>query len=123
MKMWSLILSAWMLAAFAVSADAIADQAMSGDKTADAIIASYRGPEVMDARELAEADHRYAVGQRDRARAAVGELLGEIKIEGAEDVEIGGEIRAARLNEAAWQRAVETVADYIARLDSRIAGR
>jgi hypothetical protein len=50
-------------------------------------------------------------------------LIGEIEIEDAEGYAIGGEVRSARMREAAWQRAAEAVAGYMQRLDGQIAER
>jgi hypothetical protein len=109
----------------ALSAIALAEPLKTASKgtAAEEIIASYRGDGSLDAREVAEADRRYALDQLAAARAEVKGLISEIRIEGAETVDIGGEVRAARMVEAAWQRAVETVSDHIVRLDSKFARR
>jgi len=116
------VTGALFLGCLAVSIGALAETMPDG-KAAEEIVAAYRGNDVLDAREVAEADHRYALDRLAIARAEVKRLISEIKIEGAENFDIGGEVRAARMTEAAWQRAVDTVADYLARLDSMIAER
>ena len=117
------ILSALLIGSFVTSTQAMAQQEASNDKTAEAIVTAYRGVEATSARAFASADYLYALDQLALARGEVKRLISEIKIEGAENVEIGGEVRAARMTEAAWKRAVETVAEYIARLDSMVAER
>jgi hypothetical protein len=114
-----------LLGVFAASAQDLADRSTGtpSGKTADEVAASYRGSEVINACELAEVDHNYVLDQLALAQVEVKRLVSEIKIEGAGTVDIGGEIRAARMVEAAWQRAAETVANYIDRLDSKVAER
>lgn len=106
--------------------------------SAAAILADYRGSDqpylgaigsgewhrsAFSARAQAAADLGHARARLAAARAEVARLVGEIKIEGAEHVDIGGEVRAARLIEAEWQRAVDTVSGYIAQIDTAIVMR
>jgi hypothetical protein len=122
---WKTVTGALFLGYLTVSTGAIADplKTTPDGKSSEEIVAAYRDADLVDAREVAEADHRYALVQLRLARAEFKRLISEIKIEGAEDFDIGGEVRAARMTEAAWQRAVDAVADYLTRLDSMIAGR
>lgn len=76
-----------------------------------------------EARRRAEADLDHARARLVQARAEVARLIGEIKIEGAETVDIGGEIRAARIVEAEWQRAVDAVLAHIGKIDAAIVMR
>jgi len=102
-----------------------------------AALAAYRGPDqpylgasrgdwhraAMQDRGRAETDLRSARDQLAKARAEVARLIGEIRIEGAESVDIGGEVRAARMVEAEWQRAVDAVLAYIGKIDAAIVMR
>jgi len=105
--------------------------------TVTAIMAAYRSPDqpylgasrgdwhraAMQDRGRAETDLRSARDQLAKARAEVARLIGEIRIEGAESVDIGGEVRAARMVEAEWQRAVDAVLAYIGKIDAAIVMR
>jgi hypothetical protein len=73
------------------------------------------------AHKAAEATLERAETQLALARKAVERILGQIRIEGAEAVEIGGEVRAARTLVLGWQRLVETETAYLAQLRSEIA--
>lgn len=132
----ALLLSALSVAGHAEGPDvpgATADA--SGEPSATVLLSAYRDSgqpnlhgadwhrTAIEARDRAEADLRHARAQLTRARAEVARLIGEIRIEGAEALEIGGEVRHARLIEAEWQRAVDTVSDHIGRIDAAIAMR
>jgi hypothetical protein len=107
--------------------------------TATAILATYRGSDqpyvglsdtgaswhraAIEARGQAEADLDHARDQLAQARAEVARLIAEIRIEGAESVDIGGEVRAARLVEAEWQRAADAVLAHIGKIDAAIVMR
>lgn len=73
------------------------------------------------AHDGAEADLRRARIQRELARLAVRQRLDQIRIEGAEEVEIGGEVRAARMVVAAWERLIETAIQNLAQARKEIA--
>jgi hypothetical protein len=104
--------------------------------TAAAILAAYRGSNqpyvgasdtggnwhraAVQARSRAETDLRSARAQLAQARAEVARLIAEIRIEGAESVDIGGEVRAARMVEAEWQRAVDAIIAHIGKIDAAI---
>lgn len=77
--------------------------------------------EAWAARHAAEAALEHAGAQLDLARMTVEHLLDQIKIEGAETVDIGGEVRAARLLVLGWQRLIETDTASLAQLRSEIA--
>lgn len=139
LKLKQAIVAALLLGALSVAGRAEGpDEAaprQSSERNAAAIVSTYRGADhpdlrgigadwhrtAFEARDRAEADLRHARAQLTSARADVARLIGEIKIEGAETAEIGGEVRNARLVEAEWQRAVDTVSDHIGRIDAAIA--
>jgi len=107
--------------------------------TATAILATYRDSDqpyvglsdtgaswhraAIEARGQAEADLDHARDQLAQARAEVARLIAEIRIEGAESVDIGGEVRAARLVEAEWQRAADAVLAHIGKIGAAIVMR
>ena len=107
--------------------------------TATAILAAYRGSNqpyvgvsdtgagwhraAIEARRQAESDLLHARTRLTQARAEVARLIAEIRIEGAEGVDIGGEVRAARMVEAEWQRAVNAVLAHIGKIDAAIVMR
>lgn len=109
----------------------------AGEPSAAAILLTYRGPAQLDlgssggdwhrvaaqARNRAETDLEHARAQLVRARSEVARLVAEIRIEGADEVDIGGEVRAARMVETEWRRAVDTVLAHIGRIDAVIATR
>jgi hypothetical protein len=116
--------------------DQLATSVPSAGPTAATLLSQYRGSDVayldnagadsewfrtvIAARDRAEADLRQANEQLALAREAVGRLLAEIKIEGAEDVDIGGEVRAARTVVAEWQRAVDAVSAHMTHIEALI---
>jgi len=114
------IQAALLIGSLVACGQAVADEKTS-PKTAQTIVAEYRSEATTSARSLAHADQQYALAQLALARAEVNRLIGEIRIEGAESVDIGGEVRAARMTEAAWERAAQAVSAYLELLDSRIA--
>lgn len=75
------------------------------------------------ARERAETDLDHARTELARAHAKFTRLISEIRIEGAENVDIGGEVRAARMVEYEWQRAVDAVLAHIGKIDAAIVMR
>lgn len=113
--------------------------AAAPDRTVAALLSSYRGANifsadrqdangrwhqtVMEQRDRAQSDLLRARAELERAQEAVAHLLGEVRIEGADHMDIGGEIRAARMIAAEWQRAVDTVSAYIGRIDVALAER
>lgn len=116
--------------------DLSAAQSATGP-TATAILSTYRAPDqpylgasdgdwhraAFEARSRAENDLDYARAQLAQARAEVVRLVAEIKIEGAETVDIGGEVRAARMVEAEWKRAVDILLAHIGKIDAAIVMR
>jgi hypothetical protein len=107
--------------------------------TATAVLSAYRSSDqpyfgapdaggdwhrtAVEARGRAETDLRSARAQLAQASAEVARLVAEIRIEGAEKVDIGGEVRAARMAEAEWRRAVDTVLAHIGKIDAAIVMR
>lgn len=77
--------------------------------------------EAVAAHDVAESAVARARGQLELARDAVDQVLDQIEIEGAEDVEIGGEVRAARMLVLGWQRIVDTEVANLAQLREEIA--
>jgi len=77
--------------------------------------------EARAARRAAEAAVEHAGAQLEFARMTVEHLLDQIKIEGAETVDVGGEVRAARMLVLGWHRLIETDTASLAQLRNEIA--